>query len=59
MNNQRAKQRIIQNNYHQAWDISKKYSNILMNHSKNDKNLEMCFAIHSQFITELNKEILH
>ena len=59
MNNQRAKQRIIQNNYHQAWDISKKYSNILMNHSKNDKNLEMCFAIHSQFITELRTKGLN
>lgn len=59
MNNQRATQRIIQNNYYQAWDISKKYSNILMNNSKNDKNLEICFAIHSQFITELRTKGLN
>ena len=30
-----------------------------MNHSKNDKNLEMCFAIHSQFITELRTKGLN
>uniref|UniRef100_A0A6C0L379 Uncharacterized protein n=1 Tax=viral metagenome TaxID=1070528 RepID=A0A6C0L379_9ZZZZ len=53
MDNQRSVQRIKQNKYYEAWDISKKYSNILMNHSKNDKNLEMCFAIHSQYISEL------
>lgn len=53
MDNQRSVQRIKQNKYYQAWDISKKYSHILMNHSKNDKNLEMCFAIHSQYISEL------
>lgn len=58
MNNQRAKQRTIQNNYYQAWNISKKYSEILMNNSKNDKNLNMCFAIHSQFMTELKSKKL-
>ena len=58
MNKQREKERIIQNNYYQAWDISKKYSEILMNNSKNDKNLNMCFAIHSQFMTELKSKKL-
>ena len=53
MDDQRAEQRIIQNKYYEAWEISKKYSQILMNHSKNDQNLDMCFAIHSQYISEL------
>lgn len=39
--------------YKQAWNISKKYTEILMMNSNDDKNLNMCFAIHSQFIKEL------
>ncbi len=37
----------------EAWNISKKYSKILMNHEDNNKHLSMCFAIHSQFLNEL------
>ena len=27
----------------EAWTVSKKYSQILMNHEKNNENLDMCF----------------
>tara|TARA_B100000401_G_scaffold426125_1_gene356433 strand:- start:187 stop:501 length:315 start_codon:yes stop_codon:yes gene_type:complete len=39
--------------YHEGWKTSKKYTDILMSHSENDRNIDMCFAIHSQYINEL------
>lgn len=42
-----------QRKYRLGWEISKKYTDILMFNSKDDKNLGMCFAIHSQFMNEL------
>tara|TARA_A100001037_G_scaffold45808_1_gene37046 strand:+ start:19047 stop:19361 length:315 start_codon:yes stop_codon:yes gene_type:complete len=41
-----------------AWTISKKYTDILMDHEKNDEHLNMCFDLHYQFMHELkNKNI--
>lgn len=37
----------------EGWILSNKYTNILMMHSKDDKNLNMCFEIHSQYMNEL------
>ena len=33
--------------------FQKKYTEILMEHSKDDRNLGMCFAIHGQYMNEL------
>ena len=54
------REREIKNNIkvRDAWNISKKYSQILMNNQKNDKNLSMCFVIHGQFINELRNKKL-
>ena len=49
----RAKEQYKRGKYLEGWIISKKYTDILMDHSKNDKNLGMCFAIHGQYINEL------
>ena len=49
----RGKELQKQNNYRNGWIISKKYTDILMQHSENDRNIDMCFAIHSQYIREL------
>ena len=49
----RGKELQKQQNYRDGWNISKKYTDILMIHSENDKNLNMCFSIHSQFMNEL------
>ena len=49
----RKKELNIQVKYHEGWKISKKYTDILMSHSENDRNIDMCFAIHSQYINEL------
>lgn len=49
----REKELNKQRKYRLGWEISKKYTDILMMNSKDDKNLGMCFAIHSQFINEL------
>lgn len=54
----RAKEQEKREKYLEGWSISKKYTDILMEHSKNDKNLSMCFAIHGQYMNELkNKRI--
>ena len=49
----RGKELQKQQKYRDAWNISKKYTEILMMNSENDKNLNMCFSIHSQFMNEL------
>ena len=49
----REKELNKQKKYHEGWNISKKYTDILMLHSDNDKNLNMCFSIHSQYMNEL------
>lgn len=49
----RSKELINKEKYYQSWNISKKYTQILMNHERNDENLDMCFDIHKQFIHEL------
>ena len=49
----REKELYKQERYRLGWKISKKYTDILMSNSKDDKNLNMCFAIHSQYINEL------
>ncbi len=49
----REKELNKQRKYRLGWEISKKYTDILMCNSKDDKNLGMCFAIHSQFMNEL------
>tara|TARA_B100000700_G_C14910792_1_gene792149 strand:- start:321 stop:635 length:315 start_codon:yes stop_codon:yes gene_type:complete len=49
----REKELRKEHKYHEAWNISKKYTDILMLHSENDRNIDMCFAIHSQYMNEL------
>ncbi len=49
----RKKELNKQAKYHEGWNTSKKYTSILMSHSENDRNIDMCFAIHSQYINEL------
>ena len=49
----REKELNKQAKYHEGWKTSKKYTDILMSHSENDRNIDMCFAIHSQYINEL------
>tara|TARA_B110000967_G_C18770106_1_gene502607 strand:+ start:330 stop:644 length:315 start_codon:yes stop_codon:yes gene_type:complete len=41
--------------YYEGWSISKKYTEILILHSDGDRNIDMCFAVHSQFMNELNR----
>ena len=54
----RAKEQNMRRLYQEGWNISKKYTDILMEYGKNDKNLGMCFAIHGQYMNELkNKRI--
>ena len=49
----REKELHKQRKYREGWNISKKYTDILMQHSENDRNIDMCFAIHSQYMNEL------
>ena len=49
----REKELNKQKKYRDGWNTSKKYTDILMLHSENDRNIDMCFAIHSQFMNEL------
>ena len=43
-----------------AWNISKKYTSILINNSKNDRNINVFPIIYGQFINELrNKKIIY
>ena len=54
----RSKEQQKRGKYLEGWNISKKYTEILMEHSENDKNLGMCFSIHGQYMNELkNKHI--
>jgi len=54
----RSKEQNNKRLYKEGWNISMKYTEILMEHSKNDRNLSMCFAIHGQYMNELkNKRI--
>ena len=49
----REKELNKQKKYRNGWNTSKKYTDILMLHSENDRNNDMCFAINSQFMNEL------
>ena len=49
----REKELHKQRKYRDGWNISKKYTDILMQHSENDRNIDMCFAIHSLYMNEL------
>ena len=54
----RGKEQYKRGKYLEGWYISKKYTEILMEHSENDKNLGMCFSIYGQYMNELkNKRI--
>lgn len=54
----RGKEQYKRGKYLEGWNISKKYTEILMEHNENDKNLGMCFSIHGQYMNELkNKRI--
>ena len=55
----REKELHKQKKYHEGWNISKKYTDILMLHSENDRNIDMCFAIHSQYMNELRDKKLN
>jgi hypothetical protein len=50
----REKELQKKNRNRDAWSISNKYTDILMLHSDGDRNINMCFAVHSQFMNELN-----
>ena len=44
------------NNVKQVWEISKKYSIILMNNQKNDNFIDMFYTIHGQFLSEIRNK---
>ena len=41
------------NKYHEAWNISKKYTTVLMDHETNDEHFDIAVNIHAQYISEL------
>lgn len=46
------------NTVKESWDISKKYTTILMNNQENDNFIDMFYTIHSQFLSELRNKRL-
>ena len=46
------------NNVKDVWNISKKYSSILMDNQDNDNFINMFYTIHEQFLSELRKKRL-
>ena len=54
----RGKEQYKRGKYLEGWNISKKYTDILMEHSENDKNLGMCFSIHGQYMNELKNKCI-
>ena len=47
------------NDVKQAWNISKKYSSILMDNQNNDNFIDMFYTIHGQFLSELRNKKLN
>ena len=44
---------INKNNYHEAWNISYKYSSFLLKKINHNDIYNLCFMIHKEFINEL------
>ena len=42
-----------QNDYHEAWRISRKYSNTIMKHIDSEDLYDMCFMYYYQYMNEL------
>lgn len=47
------------NDVKQAWNISKKYTTILMDNQNNDNFIDMFYTIHGQFLSELRNKKLN
>ena len=53
MDNNRKKELTIQRKYHEGWNLSKKYANILILHEGDDDYFSIALNIYHQFISEL------
>jgi len=54
----RNNSKLIENNYYEAWNISYKYSSILLKKISHEDIFLLCFSIHKQYLNELkNKKI--
>ena len=47
------------NNVKEVWNISKKYTTILMDNQNNDNFIDMFYTIHAQFLSELKNKRLN
>lgn len=57
-NNRRQNEFNKKQKYKEAWKVSKKYTNILINHENKNQHLDIAPNIHYQYISELKyKEI--
>ena len=52
----RYNSQIIQNNHFEAWNLSYKYSTILLNKINHKNIFELCFSIHENYINELKQK---
>ena len=60
MDNNRKKEFTIQRKYHEGWNLSKKYTDILIVHEGEDEYFSIALNIYHQFISELKlKKIPH
>ena len=58
--NNRAKEMERKNIYHEGWNLSKKYSSILIDHENNNEYFVLAANIYHQYISELRlKNIPH
>ena len=61
MNKDTIRQKELNNmmKYREGWELSYKYSKILMNHITNDNRYEISLTIYSQFMNELKNKKLN